>query len=494
MNVATHQDNGHAHHDGWEEPQPLEDEALPAFPIAALPPPFRTYAAQVSEFTQTPIDMVAMLMLAAAGAAIAQKARIRIKPGYYEPANLYAVIALPPAERKSAVFALVMAPFRAYERELQLSVRDARLEVKARRASLEAQAKEARKAKEADKVSAIERELDSVEDVVDPRLMAEDVTPERLAVLLEQNGERLLVSSAEGGLFPALMGLRYSKGGDDNLDLLLKGHSGDAVRVDRMTRKGVTLDHPALTIACAVQPHVLQTLASKPGVRERGMLARLLFSLPESSVGRRNVDPRPIEETAERAYEAALRRLLELPLPPSGERPQLITLSDKARALWTNASRELEPRLGPEGDLVDIGDWSGKMPGAIARIAGALHAMGSTEAPWLAPVSAETMTAALRVGHYLLAHARRAFGMMQASKADADAALVLRWLQRHGPTTVTAKDIQRPYARRFKEAAQVERAFLALAERGYLRGGPLSPRGARAWETHPNLRRPADRA
>ena len=67
-----------------------------------------------------------------------------------------------------------------------------------------------------------------------PRLLADNVTPEAAASLLAEQGGRLAVLSAEGGIFDILAG-RYS-GGMPDLDVWLKGHAGDPLRVDRKGR------------------------------------------------------------------------------------------------------------------------------------------------------------------------------------------------------------------------------------------------------------------
>src|SRR4029453_18915691 len=47
------------------------------------------------------------------------------------------------------------------------------------------------------------------------------------------------------------------------------------------------VDRPCLTIGLTVQPEVLRGLASRPGFGGRGLLARLLYSLPQRLGGRR---------------------------------------------------------------------------------------------------------------------------------------------------------------------------------------------------------------
>jgi hypothetical protein len=109
-----------------------------------------------------------------------------------------------------------------------------------------------------------------------PRLIADDITVEAAASLLAEQNGRLAVLSAEGGIFATLAG-RYSSG-QPNLEVFLKGHAGDLLRVDRKGRPAEHIPQPALTLGLAVQPEVLRDIARMPGFRGRGLLARILYS------------------------------------------------------------------------------------------------------------------------------------------------------------------------------------------------------------------------
>src|SRR4029078_5142104 len=109
---------------------------------------------------------------------------------------------------------------------------------------------------------------------------------------MADNGEKMAILSDEGGIFDILAG-RYSNG-VPNLDLFLQAYHGSAYRVDRGSRPAVFLKRPALTLGLSPQPSVLRGLAGAPGFRGRGLLARPCFALPESTLGRRTLDSRPI--------------------------------------------------------------------------------------------------------------------------------------------------------------------------------------------------------
>jgi hypothetical protein len=78
--------------------------------------------------------------------------------------------------------------------------------------------------------------------------------------------------------------------------------------------------------------------------------------------------------------------------------------------------RDLEPRLGPDGDLEHLADWGSKLAGKVARRAGSLHVVQTvTEGGALRSrvVSAETMCAVIQIAEsFLIPHAKTAFALM----------------------------------------------------------------------------------
>ena len=138
----------------------------------------------------------------------------------------------------------------------------------------------------------------------------------------------MAIISDEGGIFDILAG-RYNNG-VPNLDLFLQSHAGAPVRVDRGSRPSVMMDEPALTLILSPQPDVLQGLASKPGFRGRGLLARFLFMFPVSKIGYRSGNTKPVPETILSDHDAHIRALLRFKRPEPG--PYMIAVSDEAHA------------------------------------------------------------------------------------------------------------------------------------------------------------------
>src|SRR3954454_18538968 len=178
----------------------------------------------------------------------------------------------------------------------------------------------------------------------------------------------MAVISAEGGLWGVLSG-RYSE--VPNLDPFLKGHAGDSCRVDRKGRPAELIDRPALTIVQAVQPGVLEATVRNRRFRETGMLARFLYSLPESNLGRREIGAPSVPAEVAADYAAHVKKLAEE--MHGWQDPAILRLDADASKFLVGLEREVEPRLGPDGSLAPIVEWASKWVGAIIRIAGLLH-------------------------------------------------------------------------------------------------------------------------
>ena len=263
------------------------------------------------------------------------------------------------------------------------------------------------------------------------------MTPEKLGALMAENGECLAVSPDEGGIFDILAG-RYNNG-IPNLDLFLQSHAGGSVRVDRGSRPSVMMDEPALTLILSPQPDVLQGLASKPGFRGRGLLARFLFVMQVSNIGYRSGNTKPVPETISSDHDAHIRALLRFKRPDT--RPHAIVLSDEAREEWRRFAASVEVSMREGGRFEHIQDWAGKLAGAAVRIAGNLHGAGlAFGTPADSKLSIDTMRRALQFAAVLASHAVAAFDLMGADEALKNARKVWSWIQREHKPQFTFRD------------------------------------------------------
>jgi hypothetical protein len=475
----------------WEQPLPLRsDYAVPPFPVETLPPWLAEWVAATAEATQTPADLAAMLALAISGAAVAKKFRVLVRDGWSEPLNLFAVVALLPGERKSAVFADASAPVLAYEREEQIrmavEIAEAASEHRMMEARLKAAETKAAKAEdlgERDRFRAEAMQLarDVAAHVVPdpPRMLCDDETPENLARLLARQGGRMLQASAEGTAFEIAKG-RYSE--TANFDVYLKGHAGDSLRVGRISREADIVEQPALSVALAVQPDVIRGLVEQSSMRGRGFLARFLYSVPVSKVGARKARAAAVSNAVETRYADTMLRLWHLEGRKEAGKPShhWLRLTPTADNHIEALQRWLEPQLAEGAELAHLGGWANKLAGAVARISGILHlAATAGGGPDRAEVDEHTVAAAVRIGRdYLLPHALAAFGLMGADEKLEKARQVWESVCRlcecseygeNAPPSVSRRDIHQANRRAFPSAEQLDPVLDLLVREGYLR-------------------------
>lgn len=485
----------------WPELIPLDPPRTPAvFPVSALPEWAASYTAALAEATQTPPDMAGCCVLGVLSACAGGRVVVQARPGWREPVNLYQLPIQRPGSRKSAVISATTRPLYEVQRDWQRRAGAATTEAVTTKDIAQKSADKALRAAaaatgaEQDRLTAeaisAAAQAEAVEVPVVPRLIADDVTPEAAASLLATHGGRLAIISAEGGIFDTMAG-RYSSG-VPVLDLWLKGHSGDVLSVDRKGRPSEHVEHPALTLLLTGQPAVLAAIARNRIFRGRGLLARFLYSIPESNIGRRKIGADPVPPEITETYEQNVRKLAE---DLAGwTDPAVLNLDDDARQLLLDTEATIEPQLAEDGRLGTglLAEWGSKLAGAMLRIAGLLHVASEAEA-FRAPISAATLAQAVRIGTYYAEHARAALGLLGETDTG-DARYVLEHLKRQERDTFTIRSLHMELPRgRFGTADDVSAAVAVLEEHGYVRarpqperqgpGRPPSPR----YEVRPDL-------
>lgn len=468
----------------WPEPLLFGEIETPDIPCSLLPEPLAGFCKAVTENAQTPSGMAVMMALAVVATCL-QK-RVEVCPygdGYTEPVNLMTLVSLEPGSRKSAVVKAMTDPLTGWEMEQYEARKEQAGRARHQREmiikSIDSIKSKASKpdATDDDRRAAmteiVRLEESMPPEVIPPRLWTDDITPERLQNLMADNGERMSVISAEGGIFEVMAGL-YS-GGKSNINVFLQGHAGDPVRVDRQGRSVMMLK-PALTIGLTVQPDVVSDLASgnKARFRGNGMLARLLYCIPKSTVGSRDLTKRrPASEEIKVAYHAMVYRLLAIPSPSDEqgrERPRLLTLQPDALRVWLTFSQYIESKQGPLGEFHSIQDWTSKLPGAALRIAGLIHVVEHGE--HITVIGKATMEMALDLAELLIDHAKAAFAVMGSDPVLADAKVVFQWVVRNGMDSFHQSVLHKALHGRFPRVNRLIPALKVLTER-HIIGEPI---------------------
>jgi replicative DNA helicase len=443
----------------------------------------------VATATQTPPDLAGMLALAVLATVAGGAVEVQPRPGWHEPLCLFIAVGMDAGARKSSVFTATTRPLADYERQQIAAALPTITETATRRriaeqaaAHAEAAASKA-PADQADdrKAEAVARATEAANLHVPPlpRWLVDDATPEALAGLLAVYG-RIALLSPEGDVFDQMAG-RYNQTTGPNLGVYLKGHAGDLLKVDRRGRAPEYVERPCLTIGLAVQPEVLRGLAGRPGFGGRGLLARFLYSLPESLVGRRQSGAPPVPPAVADRYTRELQALAGSLTGPPGQDPTVLTLDQAAGELLLGFEQELEPRLAAgSGDLAHLAGWAAKLAGATCRLAALLHLAAHLRDGWTRPITADTLAGAVRLAGYLVEHARAVFDLMGADPRLDDARWLLDWISRTGQAQFTRRDAHHAAPRgRFPKATNLDPALVLLEEHGYLRRVDADPPGAK---------------
>jgi replicative DNA helicase len=464
-------------------------EALPAFPLHTVASPCREMVEAVAMSLQVDPGMAACFLLAVASAAMLGRVSIRVYGDYYEYIQLQIAICANPSERKSAVISYMDAPLREYIQE----------ENKRRKPDIDRQAARlnmlrkqwegaARKGHESDlmqltdEISAAEANAANYIE-----LLLTDTTPEALGAFMARNLGCAAILSGEGGIINVLAGA-YSE--QVNMDVILKGYSGEPVAVERIGRAPVRIERAALTIGIAVQPQLLSQFLSNEVLRGRGLHARFLYAMPSSMVGRRVVrDAVSVPETVKLAYACRIRELAKL---QSARSVYELTLSSGALDAYYTWAQEVENQSGPGGLLDGVADgWGGKLAGNTVRIAGVLKMLENPD-PAI-QIQTHHMASAIEIARYFMAHTLTATGRNMGMTHEA--AEVLEEIKRQRQEAFKPSSVRQKlrFRSRFKADGAVDFALLELEKTGYIRHGAMP-----AWngigrppealyEAHPDL-------
>ena len=454
----------------WDDPIPFSRFTTVPFPTDALPEDIASYVSAVAESTQTPVDMAGTAALSILSVCLQGKYRIQGKADWLEPLNTYALVIATPSERKSAVLNMMLRPLNNYE--LQYNQRNAAAmeSSKMRRRVLERRQKaiEEQVAKGKADVSEMEKIAEEIANFTEEQpmqLYVDDITTEKLVSVISANKGRAALISSEGGIFDTLAGI-YTK--NVNIDVMLKGYSGDPIRVDRVGRESESVMNPALTVLLMAQPNVVSSVLGNKTFRGRGLTARFLYCMPLSQVGSRRFDSVPVSKDAASAYDRKIVNLLDDEYPNT---PQVITLSNEACRLITAFAEELEPKLAAE--YAEIADWAGKLVGNTLRVAALLCRTGMylshdfLDDPEALVVDASTMRNAIRLGQYYLSNALAAYDALPEKPMHVNANRILRMIQEKGLREFDRRAAMR-YCASFKRVDEIQPVLDFLEDYGYI--------------------------
>ncbi len=443
----------------WETPEPFDEFQRPAFPLEALPQLFQAYAQAIAEHFQMYPDMPALELLAAVSTACAGKVDIEAYEGWREPIQTYTMVCMGVGERKSPVFKLAHKPLEAWQAEKAKTMAGDIAANQSKKRLLQKKQQKAEEKGDEEAADTYARELAKFKDITVPRILADDITVEKLAGVMAENHGTCSIWSSEGGLLSILGGRYQNKDAGPNVDLILKAYSSDPAIVDRVGRPTEIIPKPALTVMLAVQPDVLEQLMGNDAFMNRGLCGRFMYSLPDSMVGHRKIHSSPIPEGLKAEYSRIIMYMLDIPYP---EEKAVLKVNADALELFDQWGEEIEPKLANEWKR--IGGWANKLHGLTLRLAGQIH-MASCRS-WEIPIDARTMKAAIKLARYAVAHALAAFGTCAADQDTVKAKRVLELIKEKRMIDFSQHELLR--ALRGYKAKEMEQPLIMLEDAGYI--------------------------
>ncbi len=438
-------------------------------------------AEAIARTERTPETLAGCCVLGIVSASIGAGLQITSGPNRFTRGNLYIMPSAESGSGKSETFRHAAKPFFIYEREaVERWQADTLPGLQAEAEMLESEIAKLKKdafkgesgiARE-DTRAAMQVKKKALADVNEklnpPRSCCEDVTSEKLAVMLAHNQEQLASLSPDAGsIVNNLLG-RYSKLDRTDEGIYLKAFSGDNCRVDRQGREPVLLQRPCLAALWLVQPDKVETLLAKAELTDGGMIPRLLVchtrAMPVPIVD--GVEGIPAETV--NAWAALVDSLIET-FRMAGEPFTIEPMPEARRMMNEHHNRIVERRLA---ELRDVTTYAARWNEQAWRIAVCLHAGLHGEDAGGQMLSADTAASAIALADWFAGEQLRilARGRHAARRAKRDEVLALL---ADNPKGITARMVQ---LKRITDTADEAHALLASMEPEELTGKDSMPK------------------
>ncbi len=465
-------------HNTWESPISFNLYETAIFDPNLFPEPLCSFIKEFSDYSETPPALSGFCTLGAVSASITGKFWTEPVPGHLESLNLYLMALLETGNRKTSALKAAVAPIEAWEKRQADHFGPLIQKAKVKRENEEAKIKAYRSGFKKGKdqliaeaeVENLQLNLTNIPTI--PRIIASDITPERMASIMFEQNEVLSIISDEGGFLDNISG-RYNKG-LANLDLFLKAYDGSTCRVDRQSKAStpILLKEPYLTTLICPQPFVLQSLSSKPEFRNKGAIGRFLYTLPDSKIGYRVGNKTPPSKTTKKNYEELISKLLEIKIPKNEieKKERIISFDKDASKIMYQVSQDIERKMREGNSLYFIKDWGSKFSAKVARIAAIFELITNSEKTSMnLTVSSESMLRAEAFSHYLEKQALRTFNLIDADPNRENALYILNWIKKKELKQFTKRKCHNSLQTRFPKVAFLNPALQLLTDHNYIR-------------------------
>ena len=244
----------------------------------------------------------------------------------------------------------------------------------------------------------------------EPRLHADNVTGEKLAILISnQTNESLALLSSDARDCIDILDGKYQKDKTDE-SIYLKGYSRDCCTFDRVNRPSIIIKEPQLTVVWAVQPDKLQLLFNNKKFTDGGLMPRFLaldtYCDAQFRTTNDSIKPKVLKE-----YGLLINRLLLV--LHADESENVIQLSNEVLSAFTNYFNNIVGRRKGGGELEDIHPYAARWEENALKIAICLHAAKHQEHAMAKDFSTKTAHEAIELMEWF---AEQQLGFLQESR------------------------------------------------------------------------------
>jgi hypothetical protein len=348
----------------WGNPEPIPEytsEAKP-FYIELLPSSLQAFCLDITERMQVPLEFVAVPMIVAAASIIGRK--VVIKPLQNDPwivvPNLWGFLVAEPGSMKSPAIAEAMKPLevlahkacKTHEKECenaQTEYRNLQVEIESLKQSLKVElscgfSNEIKENK--NKLVTMQEQAEKHTKIKEKRFKTNDPTVEKLAMLLKDNPQGLLLLRDElSGWLESM----YKSGREGSKEFYLEAWNGNSsYSIDRIGRGTMHVEALCLSIFGGIQPAKLSEYINHHSTQngDDGFLERFqLVVYPKISPSWSLID-RKVNEEAQNKATQAFESLDAIDMPQ--EPLKFIRFNSEAQVMANAWRCKLETRLRNE--------------------------------------------------------------------------------------------------------------------------------------------------
>ncbi len=434
------------------------------FPTNVLPKPIQDYVLAGSRAMRCDPAYIALPMLAGLASAIGATRRITVKPGWHEPAVIWASVVAESGTMKSPAQALALQPLRAAQ-DWQLDQLPELLRQHERNKALyDADYAEWKRKGRSHGEPPPEKPMEPHAN----RYIVNDITIEALAEILSENPRGVLAAVDELATWLGGFDQYHARGGAD-VAKWLSIHRAESLIVDRKTatKKTLFVKRAAVSLAGTIQPRALRR-ALGDVYFDNGLAARLLLASPPR-VAKKWTEA-SVDLDTYKAVERIYSRLLALNFASNEDEPAVpidVPLSAEAKRIWISFYEEHAEVM--EAAYGKLAAAYAKLEAYAARFALVFCMANIVSADtWTMAndvmIDMSSMMAGVELAKWFRYEAERVYAIIEESETEVERRQVVELIQRKGGR-ITANDLRR-CSRRFATSDEAEKCLDELATAG----------------------------